>query len=133
MSRFVSASDTKAIRADWWDDGEEVTIRKWSIAQRDALNERIIRITGASGDDTVTDMQIKAAQVPVLEAGIASWTFKDEKGKRVLPSPENISGLNPYDADFIASEIWAFNKRPDLESFPAEGDAGGEGEGEVAS
>jgi len=68
--------------------------------------------------------------VPVLEAGIKSWTFKDESGKRVLPSPDNLGRLQPRDADFIANEIWAFNRRAeesDLESFPDEGDAGGEG------
>jgi len=127
--RFISANDTKVIEADWWDDDEQVTIRKWSIAQRDALNEHIINITGASTDDDVTQMQIKAAQVPVLNAGIKSWTFKDESGKRVLPSPENLGRLAPRDADFIANEIWAFNRREEdeLESFPDESDAGGEG------
>jgi len=56
--RFVSANDVKVIQADWWDEGEQVTIRKFSIAQRDALNERIINITGAGKEDDVTQMQI---------------------------------------------------------------------------
>lgn len=127
MGRFVSTSDTTVIAADWWDDGEQVTIRKWSISQRDALNERIISITGASSGDEITQMQIKAAQVPVLEAGIASWTFADG-GKRIMPSPENLGRLDPRDADYIASEIWAFNKREDDDvSFPAEGSTSSEG------
>jgi len=128
--RFVSANDTKVIQADWWDEGEQVTIRKFSISQRDALNERIISITGASAENDVTQMQIKAAQVPVLEAGIKGWTFRNEDGKRVLSSPDNLGRLQPRDADFIAAEIWAFNRREeeDLESFPDEGEADSAGE-----
>jgi len=134
MGRFVSASDTKAVQADWWEDWEEVTIRKWSISQRDALNEQIVRITGSSASEAVTDMQIKAAQVPVLQAGIKGWTFTEDgekDGKRVPVSPHWIEQLAPADADFIAAEIWAFNRRPDKEeqeSFPAEGVSGGAGE-----
>jgi len=116
MGSFVSANDTKTIRADWWEDWEEVTVRKWSIKQRDRLNEKIIRITGSSSGDNVTDMEIQAAQVPVLDAGIESWTFTEngeEDGKGVPVSPHWIEQLAPSYADFIASEIWAYNRRPE--------------------
>jgi len=129
MSRFISTSDTKDIQAEWWNDGERVTIRKWTIAQRDALNDRILRVTG-SGENNLTEMQIKAAQVPVLEAGIKSWTLEDD-GLLAQCNAANMGRLAPRDADFIVSAIWELNRaepEEERESFPAEGDAGGEGE-----
>lgn len=133
MGRFVSTSDTRTVKAGWWEPWEEVTIRRWSIEQRDKLNAQIVRITGRGGDDP-TEMELMAAQVPVLEAGIASWTFTEDgtqDGKRVLPSKQNISRLAPRDADYIVTEIWEFNKPPsedEQNTFPAEGAASGEGQ-----
>ena len=40
MGRFVDKGNTKAIRAPWWDEGEEVVIKRFSYGDRQKLNER---------------------------------------------------------------------------------------------
>lgn len=137
MGRFVSTSDVKVLTredAAWWDEDEQVTIRRWTIGQRDRMNDAILKITGVQAegsDDVIPDLQVKAAQTPILEAGIKSWTFKDDDGRVVPLSTQNITRLNPRDADFIVSQIREFNRPPDEESverFQEFGAGGGEGE-----
>lgn len=125
MSRFV-LGETKTIRASWWDEDEEVEIRKWTIARRDRLFSEIMQISDVGtqagamkeaydegGIEAVSERfssEITAAQVPVLMSGIKSWTFKNEEGNSVPVGRAWLSKLDPDDADFIASEIWALNR-----------------------
>ena len=103
------AAGEKDIRADWWEEGETATIRKWSISHRDKLFQQIMSITGIAGEE-ITQAQIEAAQVPILVAGLKDWTFVDESDKPVPCTRQAIERLSPDYADYIASEIWDFNR-----------------------
>lgn len=121
MGRFVTG-ETKEIRADWWGEAENVTIREWTVGQRDKLNAEIIRVAGVAGE--ATEIEIRAAQVPVLIAGIAKWSFSSEDGKAVPVNRHWISQLKSEDADFIVSEIWELNRgrsAEEQESFRDDG------------
>lgn len=111
MSRFVSG-ETKTIAAPWWEEGEEVVIRRWDTVRLDALNEAILKITGMSG--ALSAIEIRAVNVPVLMAGIESWTF-EEDGKRVSVNRKWVGKLEPEDSSFISTEIWALNRRRSAE------------------
>lgn len=108
MGRFVTKSDVKVIRADWWDEGEEVTIRKYTIRQKDLLDAKIIEIAGMAGE--IPQVVVKSVAVPYLIAGIAEWTFTDEEGNRVPVNRHWIDKLDEDTADFIADEIRNFNE-----------------------
>ena len=110
MSRFVTENDVREIRASWWDEGESVTIRRYTIAQRDAMHAEILKIAGRVGG--LTEIEVKAAQVPILLAGIRSWTFKelDEADAKTAPVNRHwIGQMSGEDADFIADAIRKLN------------------------
>lgn len=103
--------DTKTIKDDAWLPHEEVEIRRWNTRQRDELNAEIIKVAGVAGE--VTEVTIKAAQTPVILAGVASWSFtKDDlpDGDRVPVNSHWVGLLDPDYADFIVSEIWELNR-----------------------
>jgi len=108
MSRFVTEADVKVIHAEWWDEAETVTVRRYNIAQRDRMHGEILHVTGAVGQ--LTEVEVKAAQIPVLLAGIAEWTFERPNGKVAPVNQQWIGQLPADDADFIAKEIQEFNK-----------------------
>lgn len=102
---------TKTIKDATWLDHESVEIRKWNTRQRDELNAEIIKVAGVAGE--VTEVTIKAAQIPVVIAGVKSWTFtKDDtpEGDRVPVNSHWVGLLDPDYADFIVSEIWGLNR-----------------------
>lgn len=111
MTRFVSA-ETREVRAEWWDEGEVVTIRKLSF-----LDRRYI--AGASttygepdeaGQRTV-QVDLEAMDLAILERGIAAWTLRDEGGQRAPLTREMLARLSLEDGAFLADAIHAFNPR----------------------
>jgi len=107
MGRFVVKGDTKIVRAEWWDADESVTVRKWTIRQKDELDSAILHVAGMAGE--IPEIVVKSVTIPYLIAGIASWTFCDDNGNRVPVNEHWIGQLSEDDADFIATEIRAFN------------------------
>ena len=110
MSRFITENDVHEIQAPWWDEGESVTIRRYTVAQRDVMHTEILRIAGKVGE--LTEVEVKAAQVPVLLAGIKSWTFKKSNDDDAGVAPVNrhwIGKMSGDDADFVAGAIRDFN------------------------
>lgn len=108
MGRFVTKGDTKVVRAEWWEDGEEVTIKRWSIRAKDKLDTEIIEIAGIAGQ--IPEVVVKSVTMPYLKAGVADWTLCDEEGNRVPVNDHWIGQLTEEDADFVAAEIRAFNE-----------------------
>lgn len=108
MGRFVTSQQTKVIqRESWVEDDEHVTIRRWTVGQRDKMHASMRRIAGQVGE--VPEVVIRAATTPVLIAGVKEWNFKDEQGNLVPVNEHWISRLDPDDGDFIAAEIYTFN------------------------
>jgi len=108
MGRFVTLSDVKVITHESWEPGESVTIRKWSIRQKDLLDTAILRIAGTAGE--IPEVVVKSVTIPYLLAGIADWEFRNESGAKVPVTEKWIGQLDEETADFIATEIRAFNE-----------------------
>ena len=138
MPSFVSASDIKVVQDSTWEPWESVTIGKYTQGQKDALERETSEWAGPAGE--VLQFRIYGALVPVLMAGIRSWTFRDlsveameklyakhakkndgritdeikEQAVRSIPiapvDRDHISQLDPVYAVFIATEITAFNR-----------------------
>lgn len=108
MSRFVETPETKDIEAPWWDEGEFVTIRRYTGAGRDRLSKETIRVSATEDDEG--RVEVSAEKIPVLLAGIKSWTFEDDNGKVMPVNRKWVGKLDGDDIDFIAAEIRELNK-----------------------
>ena len=94
MGRFISDADVKTIHAPWWEEAdeerdlprEEVVIRRYTVLQRDQMNREIFKITGTAGG--LSEIQVDAALLPILKAGIKSWTLRKPDGK-IAPCNEH--------------------------------------------
>ena len=111
MGRFVSSVDTKKIRAEGWEDGEEVIIKKFSYGDRQKLESSAVG--DVSTDAKSMNMDLYEMQMVKLESGIQSWTFKDEQGKLAPVNREFIHKLSEGDGNFIEKAIDEYN--PDTE------------------
>lgn len=114
MPRFVNKADTKTIRAEWWDDGEEVVIRKFSHGQRQKLAMEYFKIEGSveSGSaETFEMVNLAEMNMETLLLGIVSWTFQDEAGKDVPVNRQAVFNLVDEDGNFILKAINEFNKK----------------------
>ena len=135
MARRRGRVLTKICHASWWDLDEEVTIRRFSWGHRQSLANRYVEVTATmEGDEpgVKTQMFLGNMNLAIVEAGVVSWTLKDEEG-RVLPlDTETIYELPEEDGEFILGEINALNTRRSKEeqvSFRAGTDTGIRGQG----
>jgi len=120
MGHLITSADTRTIHAAWWQEGETVTIRRWTTVQEDRLYEEILRIAGRVGD--VTEVQLKAAKVPVMDIGIKEWTLLGDDGKVLPLNRKTVEALCSEDSTFISNAIWDYNRgrNPEEEAtFPA--------------
>jgi hypothetical protein len=131
MPRFV-IDETKVIQAEWWDEGETVTIKKFTYGDRQKLASDAVYVGLVDGDgkkQTLAEAKIDTMNLGILEVGIVSWTFINPKTGREMPLLRRwIEALNPEDAEFILREINAFNpqinKRTEEEQDSFRGDGG---------
>ena len=127
MNKF--AEETKTIRADGWDDDEEVVIKMFTYHDRQQLMSRFINVHPQMeiGESASYKIDLGAMNLAILELGIVSWTFKGEDGKVVPCTKKWIHKLRPDTGDFILAEINAFNRRrsaAEQESFRGDGGDG---------
>jgi len=133
MSRFVEG--TKVVRAEWWDEGEEVVIRKLNYGQRKAIHRASTSTRPGPDGSREIVYDLVAMDEEILVQGVVSWTLRDEAGKMPAVRRESLQRLDERDAEFILNEIHAYNPRRTAEeqrSFRGEaggGAAGGEGAG----
>lgn len=118
MSRFTTREDTKVIQAPWWDEDEQVVIRRFTWGDRQKLTQAVIEIDiiidGSKPriDEVQTGhMNIGRMNVRIMELGIKSWTFRGPGGKIVPLTRKWISQLDDKTGDYILREINAFNPR----------------------
>ena len=121
MGRFVSAGDTKTVRATWWDEDEEVVIKRFSYGDRQRLAGEATRVglVGEAGEgprEFATDVQVERINLSILELGIVRWTLKGEGGKVVPLNRKWIYRLKEEDAEFLLGEINALNPRRSAEA-----------------
>jgi hypothetical protein len=117
MGRFVEASEVREVRAGHWDEGETVTIKRFSFGDRQFL------MGAAMGDsarlhkgDVAVSVDIEHMNLAILERGIARWTLKRADGSVAPLNKESIASLTERDAEFILGEIQAYNPSRDEDS-----------------
>lgn len=119
MPRFISTDDTLEIHAEWWEEKETATIRRFSYGDRRWLSGQTIRVGSKPGDEQITELQIERMNLAILERGLVRWT--DEEGNRATLSPKTIGALTSSDAEFILEQINELNREE--ERAPEEQDA----------
>ena len=117
MSHFITDADRKEIRADWWADGETVTIKLFTYVDKQRIFERSLvgpPVQDAEGNARFRiDSALHAESTLVL--GIVDWTFETEEGPIPCDS-EHKCALNNRDGLFIYGEIQAYNEERDAQA-----------------
>lgn len=111
MSRFVSEAERKTIHAPWWDEDEEVVIKRLSYGDRQVLAGEATKVDLAADGGRMTEVQVGKMNLAVLRMGIASWTLKGPDGTMPPVNGQWIYRLQDRDAEFILGEINAYNPR----------------------
>lgn len=119
---FIDARDVKDITAPFFKDGEVVTIKKFSYADRQALSGEYMKMSadwGGAEDgkgkkakrEAVVKSEIVLGKMnlSILDRGIKSWALYDRGGNEVSLSRKNIRRLTDPYAEFILEEINALN------------------------
>jgi len=116
---FIDTQDVETIVAPFFKDGEEVTIKKFSYADRQALSGEYMKLSadwkGKKGDKIKQDTTVKSEVVlgkmnlSILDRGIKSWTLYTREGKEVPFSRRNVRRLTEPYAEFILEKINVFN------------------------
>jgi hypothetical protein len=112
MGHIITGADRKDIHADWWDDGETVTIKRFSY-----VDELFIATHSTVGEpemDDFGDMRVRIDRSLWVEArlmrGIVAWTLEGEDGEALPCSDGNKARLNDRDGRFIHSAIADLNR-----------------------
>ena len=145
---FIDAQDVKDITAPFFKEGEVVTIKKFSYADRQVLSGEYMKLSadwgskgGKRGKRATQDATVKSEIVlgkmnlSILDRGIESWILYDRKGKEVPFSRANIRRLSESYAEFILEGINDFNpsrvesEDSEDDNFFLEVDSGSEGDG----
>jgi len=109
MPRFVEDSDVKEVRAEWWDEDEAVTIRKFSYGDRQALAGVAIKVGVTDEGGLQRNLVVERMNLEILNLGIKRWTLKRSDGKVANLNRKSIEALTDEDAEFILAAINAFN------------------------
>ena len=154
---FIDELDVDTITAPFFKEGEVVTIKKFSYADRQALSGEYMKLSAAWGgaEDEKDEKDEKSKKgkkgkrkatvkseivlgkmnLSILDKGIKSWALFTREGKEVPFSRKNIRRLTEPYAEFMLEEINAFNptrssdEDDDEDNFFLEADSSGEGDG----
>ena len=118
MGSFITGTELEVIQDESWEPWETVTVKEFSQLQKDIMDAELIEMAGLAGQ--VPKIVMQSALVPVLVAGIHSWTLTldgKEKGAVAPITREWIGKLKPSYASFIAEKIRELNRgRTDAET-----------------
>jgi len=122
---FVDVLDVKDIAAPFFKEGEVVTIKKFSYADRQFLSGEYTKLSAAwqrEGDGTrkgdgkekqdatvTSEIILGKMNMSILDRGVKSWTLYDRDGKEVTYSRRTTRKLTDPYAEFILGEINDFN------------------------
>ena len=152
---FVDVQDTREVSAPFFKEGEVVTIKKFSYADRQTLSGEYLKLSAdwGSAEDEKDEKDEKASKakrkavvkseiilgrmnLSILDKGIKSWTLYTREGKEVTLSRKNVRRLTEPYAEFILAEINEFNPtrssgedEDEEDSFFLEAGSGSEGDG----
>jgi hypothetical protein len=120
MGRFDLKTET--IHADWWDEGETVTITQLTWAQKQDLQKYAMRDIvmpnskreARNRQIKYTDADWKSLAVQTMLAAIVAWTFT-QNGSVMSVNQEAVEKLSEEDGDFIMEAVDALNPERDDE------------------
>jgi len=144
---FIDERDVKDIEAPFFKEGETVTIKKFSYADRQFLSGEYTRLSAEwrgkggrrgktrGGKEKRGDKEKQSATVTseivlgkmnmsILWRGIKSWVLYGRSGDAVSLSRRNLQRLSDAYAEFILEAINDFNPS---RSEPEDGDEDGDG------
>ena len=107
---FVDLAATREIHADWWPEGETVTIRPFSWSDEQRISERSTTVDRSDPENVVVHYDNVAWNEARLDIAVTGWTFQDESGQPVPCTAEARRRLCRQDVVFILREIQDLNK-----------------------
>lgn len=112
MTQFT-VKETKVIQAPWWDEDEQVIIRRFGWGDRQELIQAAVTVDlgNVPTNVQINDVQVGAMNLRIMELGIQSWTLKGPGGKIVPVTKKWIYDLSEPTGNFILREINDFNPR----------------------
>jgi len=113
MAHFIE--EQRTIHAPWWEEGESVTVRRFTWYDEQVISEQATEIV--PDDEGGARVQVNRADwhAARMERGIVEWTLRDAEGERVPCTPERIRALSAQDGDFIYQAIRELNERRSAE------------------
>jgi len=112
VGSFITGTELTVIHDEEnWEDFESVTIREYSQGQKDIMDKELIEMAGRVGQ--VPRIVMQGALVPVMLAGIESWTLTIDGNKNGPIAPvtrEWMGKLKPSYAGFIVKKIRELNQ-----------------------
>jgi len=112
MSAFVDVRETREIRAEWWEEGEAVTIRKLSFLDRRYIAGQSATYGKPREDGTRSVfVDTEAMDLAILEKGIVRWTLKRPNGKIAPLTRGMLRKLGEADGEYIVNAIHEYNPR----------------------
>jgi hypothetical protein len=81
VGSFITGTELETIRDEGWEAFESVTIREYAQGAKDKLNKETVEMSGIPGQ--IPKMVVRDMLVPVLEAGIASWTLRNLSNEEI--------------------------------------------------
>ncbi len=82
MGSFITGVELEVIRDEAWSEYETVTVHEYNQGQKDSMDKEIIEMAGLVGQ--IPRVVMQSAIVPVLVAGIHSWTLRELSDDEVL-------------------------------------------------
>lgn len=132
MSRFDRT--TKTIHAEWWEEGESVTLQELTWGAQKAILSEIMgdtKITPGMSPELDINAATRMQEMQMVEM-VAGWTFTNGSGEPVPVDLEHLRQLAPKDAEFILAEMDGMNPRQDESFLGGRGDGVPDGAGETA-
>lgn len=101
MGSFIVGTELEVIRDEEnWDAFESCTIREYSQKQKDVMEREIIKMAGPPGQ--LPNVVMQGDLVPVLVAGVESWTFRALSDDEVLHLYKTQAKKLDKDADSLS-------------------------------
>ena len=118
MNHFITDADRREIHADWWAEGEFVTIKLFSYVDKQRIWERsLVGLPERDADGNTRFRMDSALHAEVtLVMGIVDWTFTDDGDVPVPCTSDKKCALSDADGRFIFREIQAYNEERSAEA-----------------
>jgi len=107
---FVDVAATREIHAEWWPEGETVSLRPFTWLDEQRISERSTTVDRSDPDNVLVQVDNTAWNEARLDLGVVDWTVSDAQGNTVPCTAANKRRLGRKDALFILGEIQDLNK-----------------------